>query len=279
MLRKVSLKLIILFSLAQTVLAQVEQAAAIEINLIDSYVTPEPPHKFILSFFTDDSCKSKVIVDKDKEFIVSDFYTDSHRAEIDITGLKFDSAEVRFRILVYDRSNNEFQSEIYDLILPFHDESLPGSSSSFFTLCCIGGIIFGMPSPGIVISKDKNYFTLSKEIPLYSFYGIGYNYPISYIGFEYSYVFNAPVKSYLRLGYKYLFQPGVIEYISAGLDVTSNFKGFNALSPELSIGLFRLFNVFTVSARYRYNYQPEKAERNFHEVHLYLYSNFFSFNF
>jgi len=45
-----------------SVFAQSE-ADSIEVYLIDAYVQPEPPQKFILSFFTSDIAKSVVLID------------------------------------------------------------------------------------------------------------------------------------------------------------------------------------------------------------------------
>ena len=49
------------------------QTDSIEINIIDNYVTPETPHNFILSFFTNEKTKSKIIIDNKYEYIVSGF--------------------------------------------------------------------------------------------------------------------------------------------------------------------------------------------------------------
>jgi hypothetical protein len=278
MISKFGLILIGCFLFAGAVFAQEEESMPVEINIIDSYVTPDEPYRFFLTFFTDDSCTSKILLHEKYEFIISPVPTDDHKAEIEITKLKFDSSVVSYRISVTDRNNREIVSDTYDLILPHHEESFADNSSSIFTICCFGGVIFGVPSPGYVNAGGKKYFSLSKEIPLLSFYDSGYNYPTSYLGIEYSYVFKAPNKNYLRIGYKYLFQPGAIEYISTGINFTSDFKGFNGLSPELSVGLFTLQNAFTVYTRYRFNWQPGESARDFHEISIGLYSNFFSLN-
>ncbi|MFH1194602.1 MAG: hypothetical protein V1720_02745 [bacterium] len=278
MLYKSVLSLFIIFSLASITFAQEEEISSFEINLIDSYVTPNEPYKFILSFFTDDSCTSKISIDNKHEFIVSTVLTDQHIAEIEIGKMKFDSSIVPFQIFVVGRNNEVTASDFYELILPFHEETFAENSSGIFTICCMGGIIFGVPSPGLVMADGKNYLSLSKEIPLLSYYGIGYNYPTGYIGIEYSYILKAPTRNYLRLGYKHLFQPTVIEYISPGINLFTDFLGFNGISPELSIGLFKLQNIFTVYTRYRFNFQPGATDRNFHEISIGLYSNFFSIN-
>jgi hypothetical protein len=120
---------------------------------------------------------------------------------------------------------------------------------------------------------------LAKEIPVFSIYGEGYNYPTGYIGVEYAYIFNAPYKHFLRLGYKHIFQLNFLEYFSAGLNGYTDFLGFNGISPEVSIGFFKIYNAFTVFGRYRYNFKPSDVNEDFYEISIGLYSNFFSFNF
>jgi hypothetical protein len=106
-----------------------------------------------------------------------------------------------------------------------------------------------------------------------------YKYPSGYIAAEYSHIFGAPQKNFLRLGYKHIMEIPGIEYVSPGLNVFTNFSGFNGVSPELSVGLFKIFNTFTVYTRYRFNFKPGETESNFHEFSIGLYSSFFSFYF
>ena len=83
----------------------------IEVYLIDSYVTPEKPHKIILSFFTSDSTTSKVILNEKYEIEISNKLSDMHKTEIPLTNLKFDSLYVPFQIIGNDKSGNQFKSE------------------------------------------------------------------------------------------------------------------------------------------------------------------------
>jgi hypothetical protein len=250
-----------------------------EIFLIDSYVTPEMPHNFILSFFSSDSCIAKVILNDDYELIVSEQFSDQHNAEFEITNLQFDTSIVPYYIKVELPGGEEFTSEKYELILPEAYELQAAKERSLFTVCCLGSVVFLLPSPTLVSIDGENYFGLSKEIPVISFFKSGYNYPISYISLEYEYVFNAPVKSFARAGYKYMIQFDGIEFISPGLNLFTNFDGYNGFSPELSVGLFKVYNVFTFYTKYRYNFQPGNSDNDMHEISLGLYSNIFSFNF
>ena len=76
-----------------------KETDSIEIYLIDAYVKPELPHKFTLSFFTSDLCKSKVIIDENYEYPVNDEFSDIHKMEIEITDLEFNGKIVNFEQL------------------------------------------------------------------------------------------------------------------------------------------------------------------------------------
>ncbi|MCF8241035.1 MAG: hypothetical protein K9J16_06590 [Melioribacteraceae bacterium] len=250
----------------------------IEIFLIDSYITPEKPHKFKLTFFTSDSCKSKVLIADDYELVISDDFTEDHRSEIDFTDFEFDSLYVPFYLTVENEEGTIVQSELYEVMLPSGTIVSKDGGSSLFTMCCVGGVIFGLPSPTYIYADGENYFGLSKEIPLFNYYSGGYNYPNFYFSLEYSYIFNSSSEHFLRLGGKKIFQIDALEYIAPGLNVFTDFNGFNGISPELSIGWFKVYNVFTVYSRYRYNIKPSGGNPDFHEISIGLYSTFFSIN-
>jgi len=253
------------------------EADSIEVFLIDSYVTPETPHKFILSFFTSRSCRSMLILDKKYEYTISDEFSEDHKAEIDVSGLEFDSTRAPFIIMVEDSLGNRNRSERYDVALPGEYQPRVSQTPNLLLMCCLGGIIFGLPSPTYVIMQDKNYFSLTKEIPILSFYKSSYKYPISYISVEYAHIFDAPRKNFFRAGYKHIFEIPYIRYVSAGANWFTDFKGFNGISPEVSLGLFTLYDVFTVYTKYRYNYEPNQTGADFHELSIGLYSGFFTF--
>ncbi len=256
---------------------ETEDAGSIEIFVIDSYITPETPHKFVLSFFTSDSCKSMIVINSDK-YKVSEKYTDNHKFEL-ILDKKSGQNKFTYQLIVNDFNGNESTSQVYEVEIP-QEMILAGEKDlDLLQVCCFGGVIFGLPSPTLVLVGDKSYFGLSKEIPIFSFYSTGYNYPVGYIGAEYSYIFNHDKKNFLRFGYKHLFQLEFIEYISGGLNYFTDFKGYNGISPEFSFGLFQIQNVFTLFLRYRYNLQTIKGGEDFHEFSVGLYSNFFSINF
>lgn len=247
---------------------------SVEVYIIDSYVTPELPHTFILSFFTSEKAKSKVLIDNKYSYDISDSLTENHKAQIDISNLEFNKETIPFVVIVTDSLGNVSRSDVNNFDLP--KEVKMKSESNFLLLCLFGGTVFLLPSPTMVITKDKNYFSLTKEIPLVSFKKEGFSYPMGYVSVEYSHIFNAPVKNILRAGYKHIIEIPALQFISPGVDVFTNFEGFNGISPEFSVGLFRILNTFIVDVRYRYNFKPGDSKNDFHEIGIGLYSNFFS---
>lgn len=272
--------LVILTTIPQ-ILAQTDTSTenGTEIFLIDAYVTNDQPYKFVISFFTTEKFKSKVVISDKYKFDISKDFEEDHKGEIELKGIKFDSTSVHFRIIAIDHNGIEHASDNYELILPFKIDPILGGGPGIFQVCCFGGIIFGIPSPTYITNNGESYFSLTKEIPLISYYAGGYNYPSGYFSLEYAYVFNAESEHYLRAGYKHIFQLPVVEYVSPGLGLFSDMKGHNGISTELSLGIVRIYNVFTLFTRYRYNIQPGGDKIKFHEFSIGLYSNFFSFNF
>ncbi|HSD62280.1 MAG TPA: hypothetical protein VLB50_00720 [Ignavibacteriaceae bacterium] len=274
------LKLLVLFFfILVSVLPLIAQDEpdSVEVYLIDSFVTPEVPHTFVLSFFTSAAATSQVIIDNNYTYSVSDELTESHKKDIDISKLEFTTKNVPFVILVKDSLGREFKSDTYEFELP--EELKIEGGSNFLLLCLFGTLDFVIPSPVYVKEKEDDYFSLTKEIPLISIRGSNYRYPLGYFSAEYSHIFNAPVKNFLRVGYKHIIPLPGIEYVSPGFNGFTNFKGFNGISPELSLGLFRIANTFTVYARYRFNVKPGETGSEFHEFSLGLYSSFFSLYF
>ncbi len=251
------------------------QTDSIEVYLIDAYATPELPHTFKLSFFTSDVCKSKVIIDDRYTYVVSDEYSDMHKTEIDLTGLKFKGKIVNFVIVTEDTLGNLYTSETFDFNLPYEPEI--DEEANLIKLCLFGAAVFLLPNPNFGIMGSQTSFSLTKEIPLISFRSKSFDYPSGFISLEYSYFFNFQSKNYLRLGYKKIYEVSGIEYISPGVSTFTNFSGSNGVSPEVSIGLFTIEDSFTFYARYRYNIKPGDSSVNFSEITFGLYSGFFSF--
>ncbi len=248
---------------------------SIDITVIDSYVTPEIPHTFLLSFFTSVNCKSKVVIDGKYTYAVSDILTENHNVKIDLTNLHFRKKEIPFYIIVDDSSGNISKSTINTFDLP-GDIRIDEGDSNFLLLCLFGATVFALPAPVYVTGPGGNYFSLTKEIPIISFRSKNFIYPAGYFSAEYSYVFKASSKNFLRIGYKELFETPVFQYISPGVDGFTDFRGFNGISAEVSLGLFRMLNTFTLYTRYRYNFKPGEGGSQFSEISIGLYSSFFS---
>ena len=245
-----------------------------EVFLIDAYVKQEPPYIFILSFYTSEVCLSNVIIDDKYEYLVSNGLSEAHSAKIDITALNFLERNVNFVIETIDSLGNKYKSEEFEFDLPY--EPIIKDGSSIWTLCLFAGSVFLLPMPGYVINDVDSYYSLTKEIPIVSFRSKRGNYPSGFFSFEYTYIFEAEDKNYLRFGYKRIFPVDFIEYISPGVTAYTNFNGQNGFAPELSVGWFTLFDTFTLYTRYRYNFKPGDSNSDFHEINLGLYTRFFS---
>jgi hypothetical protein len=250
----------------------------VEIFVIDSYITPEAPYKFSLSFFTSDSVISKLIILDDQEYDVSLKLTDNHKIEIDISDNLTDRNTLKYFIYVYDRERNESKSQLYEVEIPRNIVVKNQSDSGLLQICCLGGVIFGIPSPAIVFSNGDQYFSLTKELPLFSFYSGNFTYPFGYVSAEYAHIFNSSNNDFIRIGYKQIVQLKFIEYLSLGVNYFTNLKGYNGFSPEVSLGLFQIQNTITLFAKYRYNFQPGNKGNDFHELSIGIYSSFFSLN-
>jgi hypothetical protein len=253
------------------------QQDSIEIYVIDNFVTPEPPHKLILSFFTSDVCKSKLNINDKYDVVISSELLDNHKIQVDLTKYKLKEKGNYFTITVEDKEGKSYSNEKDEFEIP--KEIIVEGGSNFLTFCLFGGIVFALPSPVYLITKESQYFSLTKEIPLIFLRSSGYNYPTGYFSIEYSYVFNAPRRHYFRTGYKHIIEIPGIEYVSPGLNYVTNFDGYNGISPEVSLGLFKIYNTFTVYSRYRYTAKPGDVGGEFHEISIGLYSGFFAIYF
>ena len=249
----------------------------VEVTVIDSYISPETPHSFLLTFFTSAPVKSKVILDNKYSYVISDSLKEDHNIKIDLSKLTFKEKSIPFVIVVQNSSGRTFKSEIYDVEWP--GQMKMQSESNFLLLCLFGGAVFLLPSPVYVTGPEGDYFSLTKEIPLISFRSANYSYPVGYFSAEYSHIFKARRKNFFRLGYKHVFEIPYIEYISPGIGGFTDFKGFNGISAEVSIGWIKILNTFTVYTRYRYNFKPTSSGSQFNELSIGLYSSFFSIYF
>ncbi|MDR3667618.1 MAG: hypothetical protein P4L35_12315 [Ignavibacteriaceae bacterium] len=248
-----------------------------EVSLIDNYVTPDNPPILIVSFVTNISVKSKIIIEDKYEYPVSKDLTVNHRDSIDISSLKLNSKQIHFVIQTEDSLGKKFTSEIFEVDLP-KEVDIKGESN-FLLLCLLGGTVFLLPSPAYVNWEGKSYFSLSKEIPLVFIRSGSFSYPTGYFSVEYAFVYQAPVRNFFRIGYKHIIEVPGIEYFSPGVDGLTNLNGFNGISPELSIGWLKIFDTFTLYSRFRYNFKPGGKNSEFSEISIGLYSGFFAIYF
>lgn len=278
-MKKLFLLSIHLISISHLIFSQEEfetksDSVGMEVFLIDAYVKQEPPYIFILSFYTSEVCLSNVIIDNKYKYVISNGLSESHSAKVDITALKFLERNVSFVIETIDSLGYKNTSEQFEFDLPF--EPIISEGSSIWTLGLFVGSVFLLPMPGYVNANGNHYYSLTKEIPIFSFRAKKGNYPTSYFSFEYTYIFEAENSNFARLGYKRIFPIDIIEYISPGVTAYTNFNGQNGFAPELSVGWFTLLDTFTLYTRYRYNIKPGDSNSNFHEINLGLYTHFFS---
>jgi hypothetical protein len=250
---------------------------SVEVYLIDNYIAPEKPPVLIVSFFTNIPVKSKIIIDDQYEYLVSKEMTENHKDSIDISNLLLKSNQIHFVVQVEDSIGKKYSSEIYEVDLPQEIE-IKGESN-FLLLCLLGGTVFILPSPVYVNWGGTSYFSLNKEIPLIFIRSGGFSYPTGYFSLEYSFVYHAPVRNFFRIGYKHIIGIPGIEYISPGVNGFTNLNGFNGISPELSIGWFKIFDSFTVYSRFRFNFKPGINNSEFSEISIGLYSGFFAIYF
>ncbi len=244
----------------------------LEIFLIDAYCKPDSNRILIITFYSSFPVKSKVILENKYEYEVSKELSELHKIRIDLSNLSFEDKQVDFVVKSVDSSGNQYISETFDFDLPFEPTVIGGSN--IFTLCLFGGAVFLVPNPGLVVQNNKAEWSLTKEIPLFAFRK-GYNYASSYVSFELSYFNNFENKFNYRLGYKKIWEVKSIEYISAGISGFTNFKDESGFSPEVTVGLLKLYESFTIYTRYRYNY-IFNSDYGKHEFYLGFYSGFFT---
>lgn len=259
-----------------SIISYSQEVEEIDIFIINSFVTPEVPHIFSLSFYTSEVVKSEIIIDNKYEIKISDEYLEDHSVKIDFTKYKFTKSEVSYTIIVEDKNGKKIESEVNEIILPYDEFIETKEGSNPITTLLLGIGLYLLPSPNLVMYQNQKYFGITKDIPIITFYSSGYSQPSANINLEYSHIYNAPISDILRVGYKQIFYVDYIEFISPGVSTFTNFNGFNGIGTEVSLGLFNFYDAFTVYSKYRFNFQPTNFDNNFHEISLGLYSHFFT---
>ncbi len=252
------------------------QVVVPEIFIIDAFVTPETPHTLKLSYFTSEEVKTQVIIDEKYTIDVSEEFIEDHSAEIDFTNYSFYEKFVPYQIISEMRNGELFESEIFELVLPYDEFIETKEGDNPISTILFGVFLYLLPSPNMLLTENDNYFSLTKELPIVTFYSSGYNYPSGNISLEYTHIYESSINNFFRLGYKHFIPIDVFEYISPGLTGFTNFNGFNGIGGEVSLGLFKFYDVFTVYSQYRYNVKPSETNQYFHEISIGLYSHFFT---
>ncbi len=263
-----------LFLFTENVLGQ---NGTTNIFVIDSYISNEKPLQLNLSFFTSEPTTSKILISNKFEYKISEKLNSQHKAKIDISNLGIKDTVLNFRIIVKNSNNVITESEIYKVDYPRLISVEKESNLLLFGV--LFASVFIIPTPGYAFTEDGNHFSITKEVPLISFRGKSINFPKSYFALELTHIYKTDRSNFLRVGYKYLKEIPFVKFVSPGIDLVTNFDGFNGIGLGLSIGLFNVADTFTLYTRYRYNFQPAHSERNFSEISLGMYTNFFSVHF
>lgn len=257
------------------IIAQDDQDS-IEVFVIESFIPPENQKVFKVSFYTTEECKSTLFLNGN-EVVISEELTDDHRKEVDISSFMFDSTIAQYYIVVENADGKSNRSELFELELP-KELVIEGAGGYFFS-CLVGGVFFLTPSVSVVFDGDDSYMSFEKELPFLAFYNKHRSNILGYISAGYQFTDRYEHDHLFKLGYKHLIHVPVIEYIAPGINGVTDFNGFNAVSPELSVGIVKLYNVFTIYARGRYTFQPGESGNEFYDVSIGLFSSFFTFHY
>lgn len=253
-----------------------EYPDSVEIFLIDAFVDEETDILSI-SYFTEPATKSRIKIDNLDEIKVSDSLAENHTIDIELKDKKIKKEVVPFYVIAIDSLGKEHRSENFEFEMP--REIVVEERSSLWNLCLFSTTTFLLPYPAYIFTGDEDYWGITKEIPLIFIRATDIGYPIGYFSAEYSHIFEAPRRNFLRIGYKQLIEIPYLEYVSPGINGFTDFTGFNGISPEVSVGFFRFFDAFTLYGRYRFNYKPGDIDSQFSEVYIGLYSGFFALYF
>lgn len=278
MFRKLIIPIIIILSTVQMIARDMQGNAgigdSIEVFIIDAFVPPEAPEKFNITYYTSVLCKSAIMIDNQYLIPVSDTITDNHRAEINLGKYNFSKLLIPYYIITEDESGNKWNSEVYDIEI--RKELVVESSGSNLLSCLLGSIVFITPHIGYINAHGESFLRLKKELPLFTFHSGGYNYPSGAFMFGYAHTFNFKPNNLFLYGYRHFIEIPVFEYISPYAGGYSNFKGVNGASAEISIGLLKLYNVFSIETGARYSLQPGIKGSESWEISIGLFSSFFT---
>lgn len=250
------------------------QVDTIEVFVIESFISADNQKILNLTFFTSELSTSEILFTDGTIIQLSDSLTDTHKKNINISGIPTDSNVLRFQIRVKAESGESFLSDILEVALPL--EKVIESESNELTSCLYGGVVYLVPSLSYNFFSNEEKLGYGKELPIISFYSGGFNYPQSYFSLEYMHIPGSVIKNSLRVGYKYIFSIPLFEYVSPGFTGFSNFKGRNGIGIEATLGLFTYQQVFTFYFRGRFNSTLIRNGLEFTDFSIGLFSSFFS---
>ena len=216
---------------ADTILCQ---SKSVQIYVIDSYIAPEKPLKLNVSFFTTQTTTSKILISNKFEYTISDKLTSLHKVKIDISNFGLKDTILTFKIIV--KSSNYVITESQTYLVDYPKIISVGKESNFLLFGMLFASIFIIPTPSYAFTEDGNHFSITKEIPLISFRSESINFPRSYFALEYTHIYNTDRSNFLRIGYKYIKEIPVVKFISPGIDIVTNFDGFNGIGIGVSLG-------------------------------------------
>ncbi len=248
---------------------------SVEVILIEAFISPEKPSQMVISFFTSEPVRSKLVFDSGEIFVVTDSLLDNHKASFDISSLRPDTTFLKFTVLVEKEDGISNHSEVFEVELPRKELTELARDNTALTGCLIGGAVYLVPGFVHHYESGKSYAGFNKEFPVISFFRGGYNYPIAYLAAEYSHIPKMARKNFYSVNANLILETKYIEYISAGAGYLTDFGNIRSVNLDVSVGLFKLFNVFTVYAKTRLGF-PTGSGNSFSQQSIGLFSSFFS---
>lgn len=270
-------KLSLLFFILLWSVPAFSQRVPVEVGIIESFVYDKNPDTLVLTFSTDIYCKATAVIKNGGKFVISDTLTDFHHREVAL------SKEVRtadrgyFYLILTGEDGIVDTSEMFDFE-NYKDTTIEvvSETGAGLTSCITGGAIYLVPSFYNHTEGGTQTRGIGKEFPIVSFFSGGFNYPVSYLMVEYRYLLKTKPAHQLSAGWKYMWQPPTVDFISPGVFLFTDFLGNNGAGAEVSLGLFKFFDVYTVYTKFRYNRSFAASKREFTDISVGLYSSFFS---
>lgn len=251
------------------------EADSVEVILIEAYVSQDAPEFLVLSFFTSEPVKADVKFTSGQVLPVSSSFEDNHKAKLNISGIKTDTTFLSFVIFVSREDGSGNDSEVFEVELPRREIIRLAQESTALSGCLIGGMVYIIPGVVHYSGQGNSYLGLDKEFPVISYFRGGYNYPVGYFAIEYIHFPKGVNKNLVSLSVNGILGFKPIEYLSAGIAYTTDFRKANSVGLDLSAGLFRIMNVFTFYVENRFGYYPA-SKNGYTQQSIGLFSSFFS---